>query len=139
MKPLCISTLAISEHGVNRYIIDDKNVMMDKNSNIFVDGVKYERTQGLWALAMTKTPPPYAQGDLVNYRILNHQTNVMGYPQNVIECQSRPKSTNKRRNILVPLQQQEESGITGGAHANDERDAPASGEGIVQFLPGDIK
>ena len=44
--------------GENQYMMGDKNVIMDKNSNIFVGGVKYEATSGLWSLKMVKTPPP---------------------------------------------------------------------------------
>ena len=67
---------------------------VDKNSNIFVGGVKYERTPGLW------TPGSYTQGDLLSYRRLIHQTNVMSHPRNKIQGQSRPKTTYKWRNIL---------------------------------------
>ena len=59
----------------------------------------------------------------------------MTYPQNVIEGQSRPITTYKWENILVPLQQQQqEARVTTGEDVDDEQ----SGEGI-QFLPGDIK
>ena len=56
-----------------------------------------------------KTPPveSHTNGDLLNYRSLVQQTNVMTYPRNVIQVRSRPKTTYKWRNILVPLQQQE--------------------------------
>ena len=56
----------------------------------------------------------------------------MTYPRNVIQGQSRPKTTYKWRNILVPLQQQE-ADVT-----DEDADDEQSGEGIVQFLPGDI-
>ena len=49
---------SIQRTGVNRYMMGDKNVLVDTNSNIFIGGVKYERTPGLWALIMMKTPHP---------------------------------------------------------------------------------
>ena len=60
---------SIERTGDNQYRIDDKKGILDKNSNIFVDGIKYEGTPGLWALIMMKTPPPksYTRGDLLNY------------------------------------------------------------------------
>ena len=64
----------------------DKNV--DKDSNLFVGGIKYEATSGLWSLITMKTLQSYTQGDLPNYRRLIHQTNVMSYPQNIIKGQS---------------------------------------------------
>ena len=50
----------------------DKNVLVDKKSNISVGDVKYEYTPGLWKLIMMKTPPveSYTNGDLLNYRRL---------------------------------------------------------------------
>ena len=132
----------IQRTGVNRYTMGDKDVIVDQNSNIFVGGIKYEATPGLWSLIMMKTPPlkSYTQGDLLNYRRLIYQTNVMTYPQNVIEGQSRPRTTYKWRKILAPLQQQQqEFGIPEAVEADDEHEDTSSGDGIVQFLPGDIK
>ena len=67
----------------------DKNVLVDKQSNIYAGDVKYEYTPGLWKLMM-KTPPveSYTNGDLLNYRRLVLQTNVMTYLRNVIQGQS---------------------------------------------------
>jgi hypothetical protein len=133
----------IQRTGVNRYMMGDKNVIVDKNSNIFVGGIKYEGTSGLWSLIMMKSPPhkSYTEGDLLNYRRLVHQTNVMTYPQNVIVGQSRPKTTYKWKHILLPFkQQQQEFGVPEeDADADDEHEEITSGDGIVQFLPGDIK
>ena len=80
-------------------MMDDKNVIVDNNSNIFVGGINYEATSGLWSLMMMKTPHPksYTQGDLLNYRRLIQQTNVMNCHRNVIESQvdQKPHITGK--------------------------------------------
>ena len=76
-------------------MMGDTNVLVNKKSNILVGGVKYEYTPGLRNLIMMKTPPvvSYTNGDLLNYRRLVQQTNVMTYPRNVI----RPKVDRKLR------------------------------------------
>ena len=63
----------------------------------------------------------------------------MTYPQIVIEDQSRLKTRYKWRNILVPLQQQQQQfGKTEGVDADDEQEESTSSEWI-QFLLGVIK
>ena len=91
---------SIKPTGVNQYMMGDRKVLVDKHSNIFVGGVKYGCTPGLWRLIMMKTPESYTQGDLLNYRKLIHQTNAMTHTRNVVEGQSRPIATYKWRNIL---------------------------------------
>ena len=97
---------SIQRTGVNEYMMGDKNVLVDKKSNISIGGVKYEYTLGLWKLIMMKTVGSYTNGDLLNYGRLVQQTNVMTYPRNKIQGQSRPKTKYKWRNILASLQQQ---------------------------------
>ena len=108
----------------DRYMMGDKEVMIDKQSNIFVDGVEYKGTPGLWALVMLAAPTndEYTTDDFVKYGELVNQTNVMLHPRN-LKSNSRPTSTFKWRYILQPHRE--------GKHNVD-------GEGI-QFLPGDIK
>ena len=110
----------------DRYMMGDKEVIIDQHSNINVEGVEYKGTSGLWTLVMSKTPKfnNYSADDFSRYGDLVKQTNVMLHPRN-LEAQSRPTTTWKWKHILTPLQQpikQEEK----------------SGEGI-QFLPSDIK
>ena len=78
---------SIQRPGVNQYMIGDKNVLVDKKSNISVGDVKYEYIPGLWELIIMKTPPveSYTNSDLPNYRRLVQQTNLMTYPRNVIQ------------------------------------------------------
>ena len=94
---------------------------LDKLSNIHVDGVQYEGTDGLWSLIMMKKPDEkkYTFSDLTNYSDLVRQTNVMSHPRNVTKM-SRPTTTYKWNNILSSIA------------------SSSSGDG-VHFLPGDIK
>ena len=57
---------AIQRVGDNRYEMGNKTVKIDENSDIIVDGVKYDGTTGLWALVMMNDPPEslYTPNDL---------------------------------------------------------------------------
>ena len=46
----------IQHVGDNRYEMGTKAVEIDENSDIIVDGVKYDGTTGLWALVMMNDP-----------------------------------------------------------------------------------
>ena len=106
----------IQQTDEGQYMMGDKEVLVDESSNIHVDGIEYKGTPGLWMLVMLSSPKDYANEDLVNFKHLVKQTNVMSHPRGVMRGISRPTTTHKWRYIL-----QEHHG-----------------EGI-QFLPGDIK
>ena len=57
---------AIQRVGDNKYEMGTKAVAIDNNSDIIVDGVKYDGTTGLWALVMMNDPPEssYTTNDL---------------------------------------------------------------------------
>ena len=67
------------------YIMGDKKIQIDESSNIYVDGVKYNGTDGLWSLIMLKKPDEkmYNFEDLTSYTDLIEQTNVKNHPRNV--------------------------------------------------------
>ena len=73
---------AIQHVSDNKYEMGTKAVEIDDNSDIIVDGVKYDGTAGLWALVMMNDPPEssYTQNDLHMYKDLVYQTNVMSHP-----------------------------------------------------------
>ena len=102
------------------YMMGDKKIQIDESSNIYVDDVKYNGTDGLWSLIMLKKPDEkmYNFQDLTSYKDLIEQTNVKSHPRNVTRS-SRPKTTYKWRKILSSI--------------------PVKGDGVVHFLPGDIK
>ena len=60
---------AIQHVGDNRYEMGTKTVEIDENSDIIVDGVKYNGTTGLWVLIMMNDPPElrYTPNDLHMY------------------------------------------------------------------------
>ena len=85
---------SIQRTNDGRYMMGDKEVVIDKHSNIHVDGVEYKGTSGLWALVMLKSPKynNYTAGDYSRYGDLVRQTNVILHPRNVT-ARSRPTST----------------------------------------------
>ena len=89
-----------------RYMMGDKEVAVDNQFNIHVDGVEYKGTPGLWALVMLAKPKyvDYTADDFSRYGDLVKQTNVIHHPQNVT-ARSRPTSTWKWKHILTPTQQ----------------------------------
>ena len=99
------------------YMMGNKRVTFDKASNIYVDGVKYEGTGGLWKLIMTKKPIGYKPKDMTAYKRLAQQTNILTHPRNV-GGHSRPYQTYKWKHILSTIVQE--------------------GDGI-HFLPSNIK
>lgn len=46
----------------------DKEIILDKYSNIYVDDIKYEGTSGLWHLIMDKQYKSMKQEDFDNYK-----------------------------------------------------------------------
>ena len=100
-----------------KLFLGDKEVFVDDNSNIIVDGQTYHATSGLWSLIMLASPTFYTDNDLEVFKELSAQTNLMMNPGSVGKG-GRPNSTAKRR-LLEDLHPQE-------------------GLGIV-YLPGDIK
>ena len=49
----------IQQTDEDQYMMGDKEVMIDENSNIHVDGVQYMGTPGLWMLVMLSSPKDY--------------------------------------------------------------------------------
>ena len=107
----------IEKDGNGDYVMGNKVVEIDESSNIYVDGVRYEGTPGLWSLIKLKKPDKemYTFKDLSSYKDLTRRTDVMNHPRNVTK-NSRPKTTYKWRQILSSF----------------------GGSGL-HFLPGDIK
>ena len=117
---------AIQRMDDGRYMMGDKEIVVDKQSNMHVDGVEYKGTPGLWALVMLAKPKyaEYTSDDFSRYGDLVKQTNVINHPQN-ITARSRPASTWKWKHILTPIMQ-------------PIKKENIDGDGI-QFLPSDIK
>ena len=78
----------------------DKEVVIDKSSNIHVDGEEYKGTPGLWMLVMLSSPKDYTNEDLANYKNLVKQTNIMHHPRGVKQGIIRPTTMYKWRYIL---------------------------------------
>ena len=111
-----------------RYKMGDKLVHID-GGDIIVEGQRYEGTQGFWNLIMLRSPKnTYTTDDLRNYRDLITQTNAIEYPNNVTR-DSNIKVTTKWQRIFPLFDTMD----------NDPMWESKEGDGIVQFLPSDIK
>ena len=106
------------------YRMGSRRIYVEGN-DILVDGTRYIGTRGLWSLIMFKKPQEesYTEHDLHKYRELVEQTDAMNSPNNV-RANSRVETTYKWRNIF--------SQFTSSSQQH-------GGDGIVEFLPGNIK
>ena len=132
-----------------------KAVEIDENSDIIIDGVKYDGITGLWALVMMNDPPEssYTQNDLHMYKDLVYQTNVMSHPHKVVLGKSRYKKTKNWMHIFPLLKTLPSAEDDNANHDDDDNDDAAfedssqhaswlnkNNDGVgIQFLPGDKK
>ena len=114
---------AIQHVGDNKYEMGTKEVEIDENSGIIVDGVKYDGTTGLWALVMMNYLPEssYTQNDLHTYKDLVYQINVMSHPHNVVLGKNRYKKSKKWIHI-IPLLKTLPSAEDDNTNHNDDYD-----------------
>ena len=121
----------IQKEGSN-YVMGDKIVTVDEQSNIQIDGTSFQATPGLWELIMLKIPQNYTQEDMQTYEDLVYKTDVIANPL-IKKSTDKPKLTVKYTKLLKYLEPEEVS--------EEEQEAPKKrkviGEGI-QFLPGNI-
>ena len=87
------------------YMMGDKEVTVDRHSDIHVEGITYKATVGLWALVMLGSPKAkdYTQDDFNTYTNLVRQTNILFIPPRNLTPHSRYKSTYKWRYIFSAI------------------------------------
>ena len=104
------------------YQMGNQKIEVDKNDIIVGGTTRYKGTTGLWMLIMFKKPDErvYTQDDFQTYQKVIEQTDAMTEPNNV-RANSKIKSTYKWRTLFKKF----------GGHA--------AGDGIVEFLPSNIK
>ena len=127
-----------------RYKMGDKYVHIKGGSDLVIDHKKYIGTSGLWSLIMRRHPAEYSHEDLITYRDVILHTNAMTNPNN-LQPTSRVTSTKKWREIF-PLFDKVDKGEEGelsshheGTEATRSINQQHDGDGVIQFLPGDIK
>ena len=108
----------------DEYLMGDKKVETDKDSNIIINGESFRGTPGLWNLIMLADPTDFTREDFTVYEEIVERTQVIFNPLTK-KSSDKPKSTAKYRKILKKLEEQYEEGDETG------------GEG-VSFLPGNI-
>ena len=125
-----------------RYKMGNKYVHI-KGSDLVVDHQKYIGTKGLWSLIMKRHPEGYSRDDLITYRDVIFHTNAMSYPNNLAPT-SRVTSTKKWREIFPLFDDVDKEEESPSHHHRRGTEVARSieqqhGNGVVQFLPGDIK
>jgi len=67
-----------------KYFIGGKRAIVDKDSNLFVDGQRYEGTPGLLDLIVMKNPKTsaYDGNDVKNYKEIIKRTGAVRHPEN---------------------------------------------------------
>ena len=86
------------------YVMGDKDVVIDEQSNIHIDGDTFRATPGLWELIMLKNPENYTTEDMTAYEDIVEKTQVIFNPLTK-KPSDKPKSTTKYRNILTFLEE----------------------------------
>jgi len=76
------TTFGIRREG--KYFIGGKRVVIDKDSNLFVDRQRYEGTPGLWELIVMKKPKTgaYDGNNVKNYKEIIKRTGATRHPEN---------------------------------------------------------
>ena len=98
---------AVTTYGIRRekgkYFMGGKRVIIDNDSNLFVDGKRYKGTPGLWELNVMKKPKTgvYDGNDVKNYKEIIKRTSAMIHPENP----GRPASNkgHKWENFIRPI------------------------------------
>ena len=83
----------IQQEENGHFLLGTKQVMIDGDSNIYVDDAVYKSTTGLWQLIMINHPFSYNDIDVKMYKDLIHRTEAKTNPNNVRH--GRPTSTAK--------------------------------------------
>ena len=111
-----------------------------KGSDHVIDHKTCIGTQGIWSLIMKRHPTDYSREDLITYRDVIFHTNAIMYPNN-LEPTSRVTSTTKWREIFPLFDSVDKEEEESPSHNQRETRSieQQHGNGVVQFLPGDIK
>ena len=124
-----------SYYGIQKtnegYVMGDKSIIIDKDSNITIDDRTYNATPGLWQLIMLNNPKNYTPGDADEYEDIVFRTQVIQNPLTKTP-RDKPRSTTKYKTILWEFAKNYSS--------EDEDEIPpfekkASG---IEYLPGNI-
>ena len=121
-------------------------VTLDDKSNIYVNNVRFQGTEGLWSLVMLNQPSDYTQEDLHNYEELVDMTQVIDNPL-IKTMNDRPQTTTKYKNILSQFLEDDDDEFYEThdegkekleSDDDDNQQMIQEGHGIT-YLPGNIK
>ena len=86
----------------------DKNITVDEQTNIHIEGDSIQGTPGLWKLIMLKVPQNYTKEDMQSYEDIVYKTDVIANPITK-KSTDKPKLTVKYTKLLKYLEPEEES------------------------------
>ena len=121
------------------FVLGNKKVEIDENNDIHIDKRVYKGTPGLLSLVMDISPKKFTQEDYDAYKEIALQTDLANNPQGV-QANSKPKKTNKYKNYLVKIAEEQHREKNDNDEEDDEDDDinEKAGTGIISFLPSTI-
>ena len=84
-------------------MIGDKQIKIDDDDDIRIDGEMYEGTPGLWSLITSKSPTNYSDYDLQRYKELLYETSALHQHYNSRDPYPRASRSVKWKQILGPI------------------------------------
>ena len=129
------------------YVMGEKNITIDKDSNVHIDDHTYKATPGLWELIMMRNPQNYTSSDLLEYEDIVFNTQVISHPFKK-KTNQKPKLTTKYKNILkdflrnYPAEEEDDDDDDDAdvdeENVEDAEKTKEEGGSGIQYLPGNI-
>ena len=85
------------------WMIGNKQIKIDDDDDIRIDGELYVGTPGLWSLITSKTPTNYTDYDLQRYKELLYETSALHQHYNSRDPYPRASRSVKWKHILGPI------------------------------------
>ena len=105
----------------NEWKIGDKQVLLNPDDSMLIDGETYSGTPGFWSLVTRKVPKNYTKDDLDRYKELLHETHALHQDYDKYSRRPRANRSKKWTNILAPIWKEfTEHGIVQDSEDEDE-------------------
>ena len=87
----------------NEWKIGDKQVLLNPDDSMLIDGETYAGTPGFWSLVTRKVPKNYTPDDLDRYKELLHETHALHQDYDKYSRRPRSNRSKKWTKILAPI------------------------------------
>ena len=112
----------------NEWKIGDKQVLLNPDDSMLIDGETYAGTPGFWSLVTRKVPKKYTQDDLDRYKELLDETYVLHQDYDKYSRYPRANRSKKWTQILAPIWKEfTEHGIVQSNEDYDSEDEDSDG------------